>query len=204
VGGKDAESQDGTAEEGEERIADCATVLKVGTERERRCRKGAVRSTATPHSSKEELNIFNYDIAAWQVEKQGKNQNEALPMKKWPNAAEGPKDLALAGGAEITSKEEFNVLNLLTAIGQPERGQKSEHQNFPMKEKQNTDGGPQRLPLVGNVNSQTLRKEPRRRISLPVRFQDHSVLESKPYFSIILRLENAEGDSHGSWQKPSS
>jgi hypothetical protein len=60
-----------------------------------------------------------------------------------------------------------------------------------MKEKQNTNADAQGLPLVAIDSSKTQRKETRRSVLHLSLFQDHLVLESKPRFSIIPRLENA-------------
>ena len=66
-----------------------------------------------------------------------------------------------------------------------------------MKEKQNTNADAQGLPLVAIKSSKTQRKETRRSVPHLTLFQDHLVLESKPRFSIILRLENAVGQTLG-------
>jgi hypothetical protein len=86
--------------------------------------------------------------------------------------------------------EEFKLLNTIMRAGQPEM-RKSQNQNLPMKEKQKNHGTSQGLPSVGVWTLETLRKEPRCSAPLLTRFQNHLVLESKPHFRIILRLENA-------------
>jgi hypothetical protein len=64
-----------------------------------------------------------------------------------------------------------------------------------MMENQNTSGTSNGLPLVGIGSSQTQRKERCWTVSHPTPFQNHLVLESKPYFRIILRLENAQASA---------
>jgi hypothetical protein len=90
--------------------------------------------------------------------------------------------------------EEFKVFNVNKQIYQPKKQDKKPNQNRPMKEKQDTNADAQGLPLVAIESLKTQRKETRRRVPHLTLFQDHLVLESKPRFSIILRLENA-GDA---------
>jgi hypothetical protein len=101
--------------------------------------------------------------------------------------------LPLVGPATDQAYIEFQVLNSIKPTSQREQQDKTQNQNRPKMENQNTNGPPQGLPLVGIGSPETHRKEPRRTVPRRTRFHDHLVLESKPLFMIILRLENAPG-----------
>jgi hypothetical protein len=121
-----------------------------------------------------------------------------LLMEK-QNTNGAPQGLPLVARATEWTKEEFKFFNATYRVGPPGAKGKSQNQNLPMKEKQDTDHALQCLPLVGVRTSETLRKEPRRSAPLLTRFHDHPVLESKPHFRIILRLENAV---QVTWRRP--
>jgi len=81
-------------------------------------------------------------------------------------------------------KHNFKVLNKTNLTGM------QANQNLPKMENQKP-GASTGLPLVGTASSDTQRKEPGSTVPPLTRFHDHSVLESKPHFMIIFRLENA-------------
>ena len=68
-----------------------------------------------------------------------------------------------------------------------------------MKEKQKHRHGSRRgLPLVGSESIKNLAQKGTTPQPLnPPQFQDHLVLETKPHFRIIIRLENAEAQGAG-------
>jgi hypothetical protein len=72
----------------------------------------------------------------------------------------------------------------------------SQNQNLSMKENQkHRHVGHGDLPLVGSESIKNLAQKGTTAQPLnPPRFQDHLVLETKPHFRIIIRLENALGD----------
>jgi len=100
--------------------------------------------------------------------------------------------LPLVGTRADWKKEEFTLLNKIERIGPTEEQSKTKNQNLPKMENQNTKGALPGLPLVGLAISNTHRKEPAAPPPSSPRFHDHLVLESKPHFMIILRLENAQ------------
>jgi len=80
-------------------------------------------------------------------------------------------------------------------IGRPKKQDKTKTQNLPMKENQKTNSATQGLPLVGIAGFETPGKEPSRTVPLLARFHDYLVLETKPHFTIHLRLEIAIASS---------
>jgi hypothetical protein len=95
-------------------------------------------------------------------------------------------------GAEAGRRErELRVPNKINRTGAEEQQDKTQDQNLPKMETQNTNGAAKGLRLVGIGSSRTHGKEPHRTVPHHTRFHDHLVLESKPHFMIILRLENA-------------
>jgi hypothetical protein len=88
--------------------------------------------------------------------------------------------------------DEVTLLINIYRTGRCKQQGKTTPQNLSKMEKQNTQGALPGLPLVGYAISNTHRKEPRRTAPSSPRFHDHLVLESKPHFMIILRLENAD------------
>lgn len=98
----------------------------------------------------------------------------------------------LVGTGTYWNNQELWVHISLHGIHPRDQSDKTQNQkNLPMKEKQNPNGASVGLPLVGTGTSKTHRKERRRTLPPPTRFHDHLVLESKTYFMIIFRLENA-------------
>jgi hypothetical protein len=99
--------------------------------------------------------------------------------------------LPLVGSGPKATHQEFTILYTTAPVVRPGQQGKTQTQNLPMKEDQDTNGSQTGLPLVGIENSQSDRKERRRTLPNPTRFHDHLALESKPHFMIIFRLENA-------------
>jgi hypothetical protein len=74
------------------------------------------------------------------------------------------------------------------------KNRQDKNKNLSMKEKQkHRHGGPPRPPVGRHRNHQKSSQKGTTPQPLnPPQFQDHLVLETKPHFRIIIRLENAE------------
>jgi hypothetical protein len=73
------------------------------------------------------------------------------------------------------------------------KNKQKQTQNLPMSEKQkHRHGGPPQPPVGRHRKHQkSSQKGTNPQPSSPLQFQDHLVLETKPHFRIIIRLENA-------------
>jgi hypothetical protein len=98
--------------------------------------------------------------------------------------------LPLVGAAAEMGKAElqlFNTRSLIIRDKEQDKNPKTKPSMMENQEREASEG----LPLVGTGALHTNRKEPLGTACLLTRFHDHLVLESKPHFMIILRLENA-------------
>ena len=109
-------------------------------------------------------------------------------------------DLPLVGDAPDPGNKDFKLFNKISLTNQRGQQDKTQTQNHPMMENQNTNGTPKGLPLVG-IGVQKLKERNAAGPSpIPPDFKIILYWKSKPHFRIILRLENAPG---GPPHKPS-